>query len=158
MKARPIAYSPAVIRLLQPLQCDVLYNLAALSLSLWHAKKSMALCHAATLWLHCWVDEIYPVKSPTLTLPTGFVVIHCRMMYLLLKSKRSKDSYESQKILLKKIKSVIESSRPKFSGYRQQVICIYPVTCMYNKNRPALKQWEANHYPFVCTERVLRWW
>ena len=44
------------------------------------------------------------------------------MMYLLLKSKRAKDSYDSQRIILKKIKSVIESSRPKFSGYRQQVI------------------------------------
>lgn len=47
------------------------------------------------------------------------------MMYLLLKSKRAKDSYESQKILLKKIKSVIESNRPKFSGYRQQVYTLY---------------------------------
>jgi uncharacterized UBP type Zn finger protein len=42
------------------------------------------------------------------------------MMYLLLKSKQAKDSYDSQRIILRKIKSVIESSRPKFSGYRQQ--------------------------------------
>lgn len=46
-------------------------------------------------------------------------------MYLLLKSKRAKDSYDSQKILLKKIKSVIESNRPKFSGYKQQVCTIH---------------------------------
>ena len=47
--------------------------------------------------------------------------LSCRMMFLLLKSKRAKDSYESQRVLLKKIKGVISSRAAKFSGYRQQV-------------------------------------
>ena len=42
-------------------------------------------------------------------------------MFLLLKSKRAKDSYESQKILLKRIKAAISSRSSKFGGYRQQV-------------------------------------
>ena len=43
------------------------------------------------------------------------------MIFLLVKSKRAKDSYESQKILLKKIKSVISHRASKFNSYRQQV-------------------------------------
>ena len=50
-----------------------------------------------------------------------------RMMFLLLKSKRAKDSYESQRVLLKKIKGVISSRAAKFSGYRQQVSSQLPV-------------------------------
>ena len=43
------------------------------------------------------------------------------MMFLLLKSKRSKDTFESQRILLKKIKTAISARASKFLGYRQQV-------------------------------------
>ncbi len=42
-------------------------------------------------------------------------------MYLLVKSKRAKESYESQRILLKKIKSAISHRTSKFGSYRQQV-------------------------------------
>ena len=45
----------------------------------------------------------------------------CRMMYLLLKSKLAKGSYESQRILLKKMKSIISLSAAKFCGFKEQV-------------------------------------
>lgn len=61
------------------------------------------------------------------TLIAKFVLSH-RMLFLLLKSKRAKDSYESQKVLLKKIKSTISSRAAKFSGYRQQV-CVGLAWC-----------------------------
>ena len=44
-----------------------------------------------------------------------------RMIFLLVKSKRAKDSFESQRVLLKKIKSAISHRVAKFGGYRQQV-------------------------------------
>jgi len=60
-------------------------------------------------------------RSPLyITLIARFILSY-RMLFLLLKSKRAKDSYESQKVLLKKIKSTISSRAAKFSGYRQQV-------------------------------------
>ena len=43
------------------------------------------------------------------------------MLFLLLKWKRSKDTFESQRILLKKIKAAISARASKFLGYRQQV-------------------------------------
>lgn len=45
----------------------------------------------------------------------------CRMMFLLAKSKRAKDSFQAQKILLKKIKEAISRVASKFGNYRQQV-------------------------------------
>ena len=44
-----------------------------------------------------------------------------RMLFLLLKSKRAKDTFESQRILLKRIKGAISARTSKFIGYRQQV-------------------------------------
>ncbi len=43
-------------------------------------------------------------------------------MVLLLKCKRAKDSFENQRIILKKIKATLSNSTPKFVGFRQQVI------------------------------------
>ena len=57
------------------------------------------------------------------------------MMVLLLKCKRSKDSFESQRVLLKKIKAVISSHTQKFVGFRQQVcgcgfVCVWVWVCV----------------------------
>ena len=43
-------------------------------------------------------------------------------MYLLAKSKRAKDPFESQRILLKRIKDAIANEASKFGDYRQQVL------------------------------------
>ncbi len=51
------------------------------------------------------------------------------MVVLLLKCKRAKDSFENQKILLKKIKATVSNSTPKFVGFRQQVVYTYSNAC-----------------------------
>ena len=66
--------------------------------------------------LHIMYHEMYSYNMLCVTF-----TLSPRMMFLLLKSKRAKDSYESQRVLLKKIKGVISSRAAKFSGYRQQV-------------------------------------
>ena len=43
------------------------------------------------------------------------------MLYLLLKSKRAKDSFDSQSILLKNIKNAISSQTKTFNGFSEQV-------------------------------------
>ena len=90
-------------------------------------------CEARSLnhYQHC-LKQSYPLlcimyyvawNVPLQYVLCNHVLLHTlsRMMFLLLKSKRAKDSYESQRVLLKKIKGVISSRAAKFSGYRQQV-------------------------------------
>ena len=44
-----------------------------------------------------------------------------RLMFLLLKCKRSKDTYEAQRVLLRKIKGAISERAVKFGSSMQQV-------------------------------------
>lgn len=47
--------------------------------------------------------------------------VYVRLLYLLLKSKQAKDSFESQRVLLRNIKKTISSQSMKFHGFSEQV-------------------------------------